>query len=529
MVTVLEGQDRTAPNIHLINPGEPFTVRGLHVLRGGERYTLPVQPELAAPVGRAPGGETRLRLSSTYFALMATKRASTVSASPSAPARAPYMLIEQIQVKGYKSLVDATLHVRPLTLLAGTNSSGKSSIMQPLLLIKQTMEAPYQPAGALLLDGAHVQAETAGELVSKVSENKFGGFLLSINGVEVHDEGSVDLDFQNEYKVVNNDFILLKQKLRDKADNSEISLEPGMSLVDLYNQLRLASTVGDSNSSKMASVGQLNHSSGFFELSRVNAQKATITLKFTHALEITLGSIMHIPALRILPRRTYLATTFQYQIKGTFDVYAAGTISQWQQQGNTVALTQLNDYLQRLGLTDTVTAKVKNANEIELSVSRLPAGTKAKARKADMVNIADVGIGVSQVLPILVALIAAQEGQIVYVEQPELHLHPRAQVAMAELLAEAANRGVRVIVETHSSLLLLTVQTLIAEDKIKPTDVALHWFARDAKGATRVTYVQPDEDGAYGDWPEDFGDVELKAQDAYLTAVGLRQFGAVTK
>ena len=142
-----------------------------------------------------------------------------------------------------------------------------------------------------------------------------------------------------------------------------------------------------------------------------------------------------------------------------------------------------------------------------------------------MVNIADVGIGVSQVLPILVALIAAQKGQIVYVEQPELHLHPRAQVVMAELLAEAANRGVRVIVETHSSLLLLTVQTLIAQERIKNTDVALHWFARDAKGATQVTYVQPDEDGAYGEWPEDFGDVELKAQDAYLTAVGLRHFG----
>ncbi|GAA4363201.1 hypothetical protein GCM10023185_31730 [Hymenobacter saemangeumensis] len=140
-----------------------------------------------------------------------------------------------------------------------------------------------------------------------------------------------------------------------------------------------------------------------------------------------------------------------------------------------------------------------------------------------MVNIADVGIGVSQVLPILVALIAAQEGQIVYVEQPELHLHPRAQVVMAELLAEAANRGVRVIVETHSSLLLLTVQTLIAENKIKNTDVGLHWFARDAKGATQVEYKQPDEDGSYGEWPEDFGDVEMKAQREYLDAATRRQ------
>ena len=92
-----------------------------------------------------------------------------VSAPVPAPAnRPPYMLIEEIWVQGYKSLVDAKVTVRPLTLLAGTNSSGKSSIMQPLLLIKQTMEANYNPAGALISNGVHVQAETAGELVRAV-------------------------------------------------------------------------------------------------------------------------------------------------------------------------------------------------------------------------------------------------------------------------------------------------------------------------------------------------------------------------
>ena len=80
-----------------------------------------------------------------------------------------------------------------------------------------------------------------------------------------------------------------------------------------------------------------------------------------------------------------------------------------------------------------------------------------------MVSIADVGFGVSQVLPVLVALIVAEPGRLVYLEQPELHLHPRAQVALAQVLAAAAKRGVRVVAETHSSLLLLAVQTLVAE------------------------------------------------------------------
>ncbi|RZK67405.1 MAG: hypothetical protein EOO92_24265, partial [Pedobacter sp.] len=124
---------------------------------------------------------------------------------------------------------------------------------------------------------------------------------------------------------------------------------------------------------------------------------------------------------------------------------------------DTVALKNLNNSLFRLDLTHSINAKNISANEVELRVGRLPVSVEGDD---DFVNIADVGFGVSQVLPIVVALILAKPNQLVYVEQPELHLHPRAQVEMAKLLAEAAQRGVQVVVETHSSLLLLTFQTL---------------------------------------------------------------------
>ena len=456
----------------------------------------------------------------------------TVSAPAAlAPAnRPPYMLIEEIRVQGYKSLVDATLHVRPLTLLAGTNSSGKSSIMQPLLLIKQTMEAPYQPAGALVLDGAHVQAETAGELVSKIYPQFEKLISVEINGSNNVRHVKLDSSVAMVYYPTELGFSIIKQDGYSVVAGAKnrFDLTPSSTWKDIYKQLEANGTQVGLDFDKFRS--EVKTASGFLNAEIYNSDGERAR-NFNNAgyLISTLAMLFHIPGLRVLPKRRYPVTTFQNEIKGTFDLYSAGTVSQWQQQQDTEALTKLNDYLRRLGLTDSVTAKVKNANEVELSVSRLPTGSKGKPRKADMVNIADVGIGVSQVLPILVALIAAQDGQIVYVEQPELHLHPRAQVAMAELLAEAANRGVRVIVETHSSLLLLTVQTLIAQERIKNTDVALHWFARDAKGATQVTYVQPDEDGAYGEWPEDFGDVELRAQDAYLTAVGLRHFGKAAK
>ena len=144
-----------------------------------------------------------------------------------------------------------------------------------------------------------------------------------------------------------------------------------------------------------------------------------------------------------------------------------------------------------------------------------------------MVNIALVGSGVPKVLPVLVALQVAEPGQIVYLEEPELDLHPRAQYAMAEVLADAAKRGVRVVVETHSSLLLLGVQTLVAkaEGKLSPEKVKLHWFKRGKDGSTEITSADLDEAGAFGDWPEDFADVSLKAESRYLDAAGARLKG----
>ena len=82
-------------------------------------------------------------------------------------------VIAKIAISGFKSLVEeCTIEIRSLTILAGANSSGKSSIMQPLLLMKQTIEAPYDP-GPLLLNGAHVKFTKTAQLLSKISKYKY--------------------------------------------------------------------------------------------------------------------------------------------------------------------------------------------------------------------------------------------------------------------------------------------------------------------------------------------------------------------
>jgi predicted ATPase len=109
---------------------------------------------------------------------------------------------------------------------------------------------------------------------------------------------------------------------------------------------------------------------------------------------------------------------------------------------------------------------------------------------------------------------------MVYLEEPEIHLHPRAQTKLADILADAAKRGVRVVAETHSTLLLTAIQTLVARGELSPELVKLHWFQRDPKtGITQVSSANLDENGAFGDWPEDFDEVALDAEGAYLDAV----------
>lgn len=100
---------------------------------------------------------------------------------------------------------------------------------------------------------------------------------------------------------------------------------------------------------------------------------------------------------------------------------------------------------------------------------------------------------------------------------------------MATLLANSARRGVRVVVETHSSLLLLGLQSLVADNKFDASDIKLHWFLRDElSGETAVRSADVDEAGRFGDWPEDFADVALEAESRYLDAAETRLANGVT-
>ena len=421
--------------------------------------------------------------------------------------------ITKIAVSGFKSLAEeCTIDICPLTIFAGANSSGKSSIMQPLLMLKQTLEAPYDP-GSLLIDGPNVQFTLAEQFLSKlVNEERTDRFQIGIETRGANFANSVRTIFKKSQSGI---------ELVEMTSKTKSVVHPSGSLqhVTLYPEMPFEEIkVLIDQGSISADINAVRRSRCFL---RFEYPGGYVYPTGTASLHFYIFRSIHLPGLRGNPERTYKLTSTGPQHPGTFEHYAASIIHKWQETRDE-RLEALADALYTLRLTGQVGTEKIGDTRIELQVGRLPhRGTG----ETDMVSIADVGFGVSQVLPVLVALIVADPGQLVYLEQPELHLHPRAQVALAQVLAAAAKRGVRVVAETHSSLLLLAVQTLVAEGKLSPELVRLHWFTRGEDGATEINTADLDEAGAYGNWPEDFDDVDLKAQSRYLDAADRVVFG----
>jgi predicted ATPase len=423
--------------------------------------------------------------------------------------------IKRIRVSGFKSIGDKqAIDLRPLTLLAGPNSSGKSSIMQSLLLLKQTLEAPYDP-GPLLLNGPNVKFTSAEQMFSRVSKTNQAHQIVV--GLEMDDKRDIEIRFGRHSK----GGIEVQHLAIRYLNGYHIDLASTASSEELVNHPFFKEQLKRPGPRRPLE-GRLVRDRCFFMVEfdeQKNADSPFPLMGFRPgaAFAPSIENTIHLPGLRGNLERTYPVSAVGETYPGTFEKYAASVIAHWASEGKEENLARLGDELKNLGLTWKVEAKAIDDTQVELRVGRLLHPARGGAH--DLVNIADVGFGVSQTLPIVVALLAAEPGQIVYVEQPETHLHPRAQVAMALVLANAANRGVQVVAETHSSLLLLGVQSLVAKGTLVPEKVKLHWFQRDENsGNTNVVSRDLDGAGRFGDWPEDFDDVSLRAQKSYLDA-----------
>jgi hypothetical protein len=415
------------------------------------------------------------------------------------------------------------VEIRPLTVLAGANSSGKSSFMQPLLMMKQTLESDFIAAGPFLLSGPYVQFTETKQFLSRTGAliDRQKAFTLEFSFNEGMTAG---MTYSTEPEV---GLSIAESWGSNAAKQSEWRLNKRLTAEELSAMLLRLGSVPQ----VMAHAGLTEPSvqdTGFYQSILYSVpdsseykglrmmRRELYYMQENMELNTLIGRLIYVSGVRgSQSRKNLLAEITEHGFfPGSFENYAPSLIYSWQQSGNRPKIHELVKALGALELATGISQVRLNESELEIRIPRT-----LNLADNDFVNIADVGLAVPTILPVLVALIQADSGQLVYAEQPELHLHPRAQWRLAQLLAQAANRGVRLVIETHSSLLLQGILTCVANGAITPENVALHWFTRNEKGITKVTTANIDAEGRFGDWPSDFDDVEMKASNDYLDAV----------
>ena len=422
----------------------------------------------------------------------------------------------KLTIEGYKSIGEArSVDLKGLTILSGANSSGKSSFMQPLLLIKQTIESEFD-AGGLLLDGPNVRVTDSTQIVSKVMgiNNEF----MSIELSDDEQKTAVTYQFRKRLGVIVSKVSTTSPEFpsglefTSKMRSSEIESllkqgKGGFTFPSIFKGEKL--------------TYKINRDRCFLDVDiSIKNEKIPFGIGISPAgmIERYARRLIHVPGLRGNPERSYKTAASENKFPGSFERYVASIIHAWRTTGRHKGkFERLIEQMNALGLASSLGTSPLNDTRLEITISRYRGGAVSDK---DFVNIADVGFGVSQTLPVLVALLTANKGQIVYIEQPELHLHPRAQYLLSEIIAEAVKKGVLVVIETHSSILIRGVQTLVARGEMDSEVVSLNWFTQSlSTGQSEVSAAKLDKFGAFGDWPEDFDTVALDAEGAYLDAV----------
>lgn len=411
-----------------------------------------------------------------------------------------------LSVENYKSFYErASIAIGQVTVLSGANSSGKSSIMEPLLLLKQTLDAATDP-GPLELDGPNVSFTSfMGQMVSR------GGSDVIHIGVSSTSGFSVNVEYMKprgrpvrirKQTVVDGDNVVV---LTEQMSHTRLSQA-------LPEQVQMIAKTAPRTIGKLRFKVKRNRC--FLDAALEGTRFSLPLYPFggfdgSPLLEEIRG-LLHVPASRYNLDRLRFASGEITSFAGEFDDYTASILYYWQTSRSPKLQGVIED-LRLLGVARRLSVKAKSDVELALSIA-------VTDDSKPTTDIEDVGFGVSQILPVIVALQAAADGRIVYVEEPESHLHPRAQHALALVIAKAAKRGARIILETHSPLLILGLQEAVATDQIESSQTQLHWFSLDSQGHSHIRSGHITPEGALEDWPADFSDASMEAQRRYLRA-----------
>jgi predicted ATPase len=460
-------------------------------------------------------------------------------------------MLTSLRIKNFKAWRDTgKIRLAPLTVIFGANSAGKSSLGHLLLALKQTAmstdrkRALHLGDTTTLIDLGTFADCLHGHDLSKSLEFQLGWILPKA------------LDIRDPLKAAQRytgDRLRLAATLAaGKSGQPEVSAlhyelgtPDGVVLdVDLKRgDNRKFSLNSERYQFKMADGRKwpLEEPEKFYRVSDVSMARfknAGFLTDFALATESMLGSIAYLGPLRNHPQRTYQWSGDTPEGVGQMGEYTIATILAAQNEGRMLnrgpkrskqAFAEfVATWLKELGVIHSFTVKpvAEGRKEFEVLVKTHP--------KAPEVKITDVGFGVSQVLPALVQAFYCPPNSTVWMEQPEIHLHPQVQAELADVFISAIRaredgkeRNVQLIIESHSEHFLNRLQRRVAEGAITPDDVAIYFCKR----AGSATELEPLKLNLYGDienWPENFFGDEMADLTARTVAAMTRQQGQST-
>lgn len=455
-------------------------------------------------------------------------------------------MLTHLHIKNFKAWRDTgPVRLAPLTVIFGANSAGKSSLGHLLLALKQTALSSDRRR-ALLLGDANTLIDL-GTFRDCLYDHNLKQPLVFELGWRLPEPMSV-IDPLNTSRRYRGDVLQLEVTLdADEREQPRVQrmayalCEDGKTILDVElsrepdGNLKLTS----STYNFVKSVGRqwkLGDPEKFYRVSDVTLarfQNASFLIDFSLTVETWLRDLSYLGPLRDHPRRTYQwagDTPEDVGQKGQFAVpailaatYAGRKLNRGPKTHYQSFEAYVAGWLKEVGVIHDFAVRpvAKGLKDFEVLI-RTHAG-------APEVRLTDVGIGVSQVLPALVQAFYAVPNSLVWMEQPELHLHPRVQAELADAFIMATKaredgqpRNVQLIVESHSEHFLTRLQRRVAEEMIAPEDVAVYFCRRSAK-ATELVPLELNVFGDITNWPENFFGDEMEDLTARTMAAMRRR------
>lgn len=362
-------------------------------------------------------------------------------------------MITSIGLRNFKVFQEQEIDIAPLTLLAGLNGSGKSSVMQALAMLRQSFDTGFLAKQSWLLNGEFVELGSGGDVLH---DNPIRGGEMSVSLAA--EEGGRDWNAGFPVKY-------------DPKGDVLVSARDIFTPSDPPHAFNLFGT-------------------GFQYLRADRINPAVAYPKSQHAVSTR----------RFLGSRGEFAAHFLLEYGDS--IVIGPHLQNPDVPSSDKLLSQTNAWMQKF--SPSVELTVENIRLTDLVQLRYSYKTIGIGGGGGTFRATNVGFGLSYSLPIVVACLSAQPGDLLLIENPEAHLHPEGQLAMGDLIARAAASGIQVIVESHSDHVLNGIRLAVKKQILSPEQVAFRFFRRNETGAAAIESPTITPDGMLSDWPNGF-------------------------